>query len=157
MTDYYDNVIIGGGIIGLSIAREIIKKEHGSSVLLIEKESKIGLHASGRNSGVLHSGIYYPSGSVKSKVCSLGGKEMADYCHEHSLPIRHIGKVIVPTISSHDKRIDLLYNRANKGGINAFIIDERELHEIEQLLQVKASILMERALFILWMIKQCVS
>ena len=57
MTDYYDNVIIGGGIIGLSIAREIIKKEHGSSVLLIEKESKIGLHASGRNSGVLHSGI----------------------------------------------------------------------------------------------------
>lgn len=131
MTDYYDNVIIGGGIIGLSIAREIIKKEHGSSVLLIEKESKIGLHASGRNSGVLHSGIYYPSGSLKSKVCSSGGKEMADYCHEHSLPIRHIGKVIVPTISSHDERIDLLYNRANKGGINAFIIDERELHEIE--------------------------
>jgi len=131
MKDYYDCIIIGGGIIGLSIAREMLITEPDSSVLIIEKENGFGLHASGRNSGVLHSGIYYPSNSIKSSVCSSGSKEMINFCHNHNIPILHTGKVILPIKSSHDKYIDLLHNRANNNGINTFIVNDKELHEIE--------------------------
>ena len=131
MQDYYDRIIIGAGIVGLSIARELKIKDKDISVLVIEKEHSFGLHASGRNSGVLHSGIYYPPESIKGQVCSSGSKEMANYCHEHGLPIRHIGKVIVPTRDEHDEQISLLYERAVENSINISIIDDKELNEIE--------------------------
>jgi len=131
MQDYYDRIIIGAGIVGLSIARELKIKDRDISVLIIEKEHSFGLHASGRNSGVLHSGIYYPPESIKGQVCSSGSKEMANYCHEHGLPIRHIGKVIVPTRDEHDEQISLLYERAVENSINISIIDDKELNEIE--------------------------
>ena len=131
LSSYYDAIIIGAGIVGLSIAKELKKQERDISILIVEKEHSFGLHASGRNSGVLHSGIYYPSKSIKSATCLSGGKRMAAYCHEHNLPINYIGKVIIPVSEKDDKQIDLLYARANNKNINACIINEKELHEVE--------------------------
>jgi len=131
MNQYYDAIVIGAGIVGLSIARELKLQNRDISILVIEKERQIGLHASGRNSGVLHSGLYYPSESIKGKVCSSGSKDMAEYCHEHGLPIKHTGKVIVPVRYEDDKNIDLLHNRAQKNHINTLIIDKKELRDIE--------------------------
>jgi len=128
---YYDYIVLGAGIVGLSIARELISREPDASLLVIEKEGQPGMHASGRNSGVLHSGIYYPSGSVKAHVCTEGARAMALYCREHGLPIEQIGKVIVPSCIEHDPQIDLLHERAHSNGARVELIDARQLEEIE--------------------------
>jgi len=115
----------------LSVARELGAREPGASLLVSEKESRPGCHASGRNSGVLHSGIYYPSGSVKAKVCGEGAKEMAAYCKANDLPILNVGKVIVPTREEDDPQVDLLYQRAQANGVRIDLIDAHDLKEIE--------------------------
>ena len=85
--DTWDYVIIGAGISGLTIARELRIREKNSRVLILEKENVIGLHGSGRNSGVLHSGIYYPEQSIKAEICAFGSRLMRAYCEENGLPI----------------------------------------------------------------------
>src|SRR5579859_2694556 len=92
----FDYVIAGAGIVGLSIARELKKRSPAARIVVLEKEREVGLHASGRNSGVLHSGIYYPAGSLKGKLCAAGAREMAAFCDEQQLPIDRLGKVILP-------------------------------------------------------------
>ncbi len=116
---------------GLSIARELIAREPDASLLIIEKEDRPGHHASGRNSGVLHSGIYYSSGSVKAKVCGEGAREMAAYCKANDLPILNVGKVIVPTREEDDPQVDLLFHRAQANGVRIDLIDAHDLKEIE--------------------------
>ena len=126
-----DFMVLGAGIVGLSIARAL-KARHGDSrVLLLEKEARPGLHASGRNSGVLHSGIYYPADSVKAKVCAEGARLMAAFCDEHGLPIARIGKVIVPVQEDQDGQIDLLYERARTNGATVTLLDQQGLHDLE--------------------------
>ena len=90
-------LIIGAGIVGLSIAIELRRRNPHSSIIVIEKEKAPGLHSSGRNSGVIHSGIYYPPDSIKAKVCRQGSLEMAAYCEDHKLTLNRIGKILVPT------------------------------------------------------------
>src|SRR6266704_2626433 len=87
-------LIVGAGIIGLTIARELVKAGHGD-IVIIEKEPELGRHASGRNSGVLHAGIYYAPDSLKAKSCLNGNFLMRAYCKEKGLPILENGKVIV--------------------------------------------------------------
>ena len=93
----FDLIILGAGITGLSVARQKILSSPDCKILIIEKEKQVGLHGSGRNSGVLHSGIYYPTDTLKAKFCAEGSALMADYCEEHNLPILRCGKVIIPT------------------------------------------------------------
>ena len=93
----YDVVIVGGGIVGLSLAKRLIERKITRNILIVEKEEKIGCHSSGRNSGVLHAGLYYEPGSLKSKVCVSGAKRLKDWVIENKLPINCCGKVIVPT------------------------------------------------------------
>ncbi len=131
MKENYDYIVLGAGIVGLTIARALVDRESDSKILIIEKEDKAGCHGSGRNSGVLHSGIYYPSESIKAMVCAKGSKAMADYCDQYRLPINRMGKVIVPTKESDDPQVDLLYQRAQKNGARVEIIDEHQLKEIE--------------------------
>ncbi len=128
---HYDYIVLGAGIVGLSIARELIKREPDAQLLVIEKEDQLGRHASGRNSGVLHSGIYYPEGSLKAKVCRAGAKLMADYCDEYNLPIQHVGKVVVPIREEDDPQVDLLYRRAQANGVHIELIDDKSLKKIE--------------------------
>lgn len=131
MMHSYDAVIVGAGIIGLSMARELRRRDPRSRIVVLEKEPALGRHASGRNSGVLHSGIYYPAGSLKAALCADGARRMAEYCRERSLPVAAIGKVILPTRAADDGQLDLLLERARANGARAELIDERTLRELE--------------------------
>lgn len=124
-------MIVGAGIVGLSIARELKKRHPGSRVVILEKEPALGLHASGRNSGVLHSGIYYPAGSLKARFCATGAREMAELCEEHALPMERIGKVVLPLRPDDDPQLDVLLDRARSNGARASIIDADELRRLE--------------------------
>lgn len=127
----YDIIIVGAGIIGLTITKELTNKYPSASILILDKETSPALHGSGRNSGVLHSGIYYAEDSLKAKCCAEGAQLMASYCNDNKLPIKHIGKVIVPTKVSDNDVLELLYKRGKANGAKVTIIDDKKLKEIE--------------------------
>ena len=127
-----DVVVVGAGIVGLTVARELRLRGPGSRIVLMEKEKTLGCHASGRNSGVLHSGIYYPAGSLKARLCTRGAREMAAWCDERGLPIRRVGKVVVPRDEvAAESDLPLFYERATTLGVPASLVDARQLKEIE--------------------------
>jgi L-2-hydroxyglutarate oxidase LhgO len=127
----YDYLIVGAGIVGLTVAHELKKRFPSAKIGLIDKEANSGLHASGRNSGVLHSGIYYSSDTLKAKVCAVGAMRMMDFAQEHGIPCSKSGKVIVATSEKDLPTVKRLLRNANENGIRAWRIDEKELHEIE--------------------------
>lgn len=139
-----DFVIIGAGIIGLTMALELIKRFPEAKIIVVEKEKSIGLHASGRNSGVVHSGIYYHENSWKARVCAEGAALMKAYCKENHLPIRDIGKIIIPTGKNDGTAFDTLLSRAHKNGVKAESIDSQRLKQLEPM----ASSAIEKAIFI---------
>jgi len=125
----YDFVVVGCGIIGLTIAIEI-KKTFGGNVCIIEKEKDVGAHASGRNSGVLHAGIYYKPGTLKGRLIVEGNKAMREYCEEKG--IRQVkGKVIVTKSVAELESLKELETRAKANGADVRVIGESELKEIE--------------------------
>jgi (S)-2-hydroxyglutarate dehydrogenase len=126
-----DFVIIGAGIVGLTIARELKRRYPDQRVVILEKEAAPGRHASGRNSGVLHSGVYYAPGSLKAQVCARGAREMADYCLEHGLPIVRTGKLLVPTRAEDGHQLAVLEARARENGVHVERLDEAELRKHE--------------------------
>lgn len=123
-------LIIGAGIIGLTLARELVRQGHGE-ILVIEKEPEPGRHASGRNSGVLHAGIYYAPDSLKAGSCLNGNRLMKEYCREHGLPLVESGKVIVARTEGELPTLDELFRRATANGARVEMIDERQLAAIE--------------------------
>ncbi|WP_034608854.1 L-2-hydroxyglutarate oxidase [Desulfovibrio aminophilus] len=125
-------VICGAGIVGLTLARELVRRGH-SDILILDKEPDIGRHASGRNSGVLHSGVYYSPGSLRAKSCLEGNRLMREYCREHGLPIKENGKVIVTRTEAELPALLELHRRATENGALVELIDERALAEIEPL------------------------
>ena len=126
-----DFVIIGGGIVGLSIARELKRRNASSSIVVLEKEREFGLHSSGRNSGVLHSGIYYPAGSLKARVCGHGAIEMAEFCRSRGLPLVRMGKVLVPVNEADGPQLDVLQSRAVANGVPVQRLDAAGLKALE--------------------------
>ncbi len=126
-----DFVIIGAGIIGLTVALELRNRYPDQSIVILEKESGLGCHASGRNSGVLHSGIYYPENTLKAKLCADGAKMLSAYCEENKLPINRVGKVIVPVKTDQDELLDILCSRGRSNQALVEIIDSHQLKEIE--------------------------
>jgi L-2-hydroxyglutarate oxidase LhgO len=127
----YDYVVIGAGIVGLTIAGELRRRDPRSKIAVLEKEIAPGRHSSGRNSGVLHSGIYYPPESLKAKLCAQGAREMADYCRERGLPVNRIGKVLLPLREEDAPLLDLLEQRAGMNDVEAVRVDDRALRELE--------------------------
>ncbi len=125
-----DVVICGAGILGLTIARELVKSGAGD-IIIFDKEDGLGYHASGRNSGVLHAGIYYDPGTLKAKMCLQGNQRMQAYCEEHNLPLFKSGKVIVTRDESELATLDELEQRATANGATVEMIDEKQLAEIE--------------------------
>lgn len=127
----YDFVIAGAGIIGLTVAREILKRQPKSKLLILEKEPALGVHASGRNSGVLHTGIYYPSDTLKAKFCKKGADLLYAYALEHDIPVRKDGKVIVAHSAENALGLNKLMKNAEDNGIDAVLMDEHEIKEVE--------------------------
>ncbi len=123
-------LIVGAGIVSLTLAKELIHLGV-DRVLIIEKESRLGMHASGRNSGVLHAGIYYPPETLKATLCLKGNKLLQNYCREKTLPLHPTGKVIVARSDKELPMLDTLYQRAIQNGARVDLIDEKQLAEIE--------------------------
>ena len=126
-----DFVIIGAGIVGLTIALELKRRAPSARVVVLEKEHAPGRHSSGRNSGVLHSGIYYPPASLKAKLCGQGALEMANYCRERRLPLNRIGKLLLPLHASDAGQLDLLEARAMANGVEALRLDSAAICYLE--------------------------
>lgn len=125
-----DVVICGAGIIGLTMARELIRRGH-TDIIIMEKEADLGRHASGRNSGVLHAGIYYDPGTLKAKMCLKGNQRMQAYCIDKGLPLLKTGKVIVARDRSELTTLDELKRRAEANGATVEMVDTTQLAEIE--------------------------
>ena len=125
-----DILIIGSGMVGLSVAWQLLEKNPSISITVIEKESEIGKHSSGRNSGVLHAGIYYPPGSLKAKVCVNGARRLRTWCEEEGLPVFACGKVITPQKTVLDSQLDLLLERGRSNGAMVDIIDQQQFNEL---------------------------
>ena len=123
-------VICGAGIVGLSVARELLNKG-AEDIVILEKEDRLGVHASGRNSGVLHAGIYYTPDSLKAKFCLKGNLLMREYCKERGIPVLESGKVIVTKNEDELETLHELYRRAKANGAGVKLIDPKELKEIE--------------------------
>ena len=128
-------IVIGGGIIGLSTAYAILKNKPDISLLLLEKESDLSLHQSGRNSGVVHSGVYYTPGSQKLKNCRYGRDLLIDFCNQNSIPIDICGKLILANSESQLQQLHNLYDRGRTNGVDCTLVDsdfikEREPHAV---------------------------
>ena len=126
----FDIIVIGGGMVGLSIAYQILKRGLSSSIAIIEKESELGIHSSGRNSGVLHSGLYYKPNTVRSKVCISGAKRLKEWIKENKIPINNCGKVVIPQRVDLDKELDILESRGKENGAVVEMLDEKQLKEL---------------------------
>ncbi len=126
-TDY---LIVGAGIVGLTIARELLERG-AEKIIILEKEEGLGFHASGRNSGVLHAGIYYPPNTLKAQLCLKGNLLMQEYCLQKNLPLMRAGKVIVARDESELPTLLQLHDRAIENGAKVDLLDEQQLAEKE--------------------------
>ncbi|WP_406944771.1 L-2-hydroxyglutarate oxidase [Halobacillus sp. SY10] len=127
----YDYAVIGCGIVGLSTAHAIKKKDPDARIAVIDKEKSISVHQTGRNSGVIHSGVYYKPGSLKARMAVQGRDSMVDFCEKNDIPHDVCGKVLVATEKEELPRMEALYERVQENGLNVTKIEQDELKEIE--------------------------
>lgn len=127
----YDFAIIGSGIIGLTLAFKLKQKFNNSKITIFEKEPNSTSHGSGRNSGVLHSGIYYEPESLRANLCVTGAKELKEYIKSENLWINECGKLLLPTSEYSYSNLENLFNRAKKNGVEINKIKNEEIKRIE--------------------------
>jgi (S)-2-hydroxyglutarate dehydrogenase len=128
---HLDYLIIGGGIVGLAIARELKNRFPTSKIAILEKEPDVAYHGSGRNSGVLHAGFYYSSDTLKAKFTRDGNRQMREYCYANNLKINECKKVVVAKDESELPALFELEMRGKANGVEVSIIDEKELHDFD--------------------------
>ena len=130
MADDVDCVVIGAGVIGLAVARELARG--GRDVLVLEAADAIGTHTSSRNSEVIHAGLYYPPGSLKARLCVEGRAELYAYCEKRAIAHRRVGKIVVATESSEIERVNGYMATGNANGVDDLRgLSMRELRELE--------------------------
>ncbi|UCD91547.1 MAG: L-2-hydroxyglutarate oxidase [Desulfobacterales bacterium] len=129
--DTYDIVLIGGGIVGVSTAWKLKQRYPDSAVLLIEKESSLAHHQTGRNSGVIHAGVYYAPGSLKADFCKRGAAQTIAFCQEHGLPYEQCGKLLVATDIIEYEQMEALEKRCIQNKIEIERLSEDELKKRE--------------------------
>jgi L-2-hydroxyglutarate oxidase len=127
----YDFCIIGGGIVGLATAVALIRRRPGAGILILEKESALGRHQTGHNSGVIHAGIYYAPGSLKAELCRRGAQRTKEFCAENGIPFEVCGKLLVATNAVEHSRMEALVERARQNRIEVERLDRAELSRRE--------------------------
>lgn len=117
MSAEYDLAVVGGGILGLAVARELLRRRPGARLQVLEAEERIGRHQTGRSSGVIHAGIYYEPGSLKARLCVEGARELYAYCDEHGIRYERAGKLVVAVDESELAGLDELERRGLANGV----------------------------------------
>lgn len=136
MNNKYDIIIIGGGIVGLATAYKLSVHLPNKSILLLEKEKEVALHQTARNSGVIHSGIYYKPGTYKAKNCVAGRRELVAFAKEHKIAHDICGKIIVATEESELAHMNKVFNNGLANGVEGIeMIDAKRIKEIEPFCQ----------------------
>src|SRR3954470_12401597 len=124
--------VVGAGIVGLAIARELTRRRPGTRVVVLEKEGRVAAHQTGHNSGVVHAGIYYQPGSLKARLCTRGGALLREYCDERKLPYQECGKLVVAVSDDDVVRMDALAARAGQNMVPGLRrVGPQEIKEIE--------------------------
>jgi (S)-2-hydroxyglutarate dehydrogenase len=136
----HDYVIIGGGIVGLATAMAIGQKHPGTDILVLEKEQDLAQHQTGRNSGVIHSGIYYRPGSLKASFARQGNRSMVEFCRQHGIACNVCGKVIVAVSVSELPLLDRLFRRGVEHGLAPKRLNPEHVREIEPHVRCLAAI-----------------
>jgi L-2-hydroxyglutarate oxidase LhgO len=127
-----DVVVVGGGIVGLASALALLEARPAASLVVLEKEPSVASHQTGRNSGVIHSGLYYKPGSLKAATCLRGRQKLERFCDEHDIPFERCGKVVVATRDDEVPRLDELERRGKANGLSGVKrIGAAELREHE--------------------------
>ncbi|XP_065063255.1 L-2-hydroxyglutarate dehydrogenase, mitochondrial-like isoform X2 [Rhopilema esculentum] len=128
----YDVAIVGGGIVGLATAQELIKRQPKLKYIVLEKEKQLASHQTGHNSGVIHAGIYYKPGTLKAKLCVEGLELTYKYCDEHNIPYKKCGKIIVAVTNEEVPRLEDLYKRGVTNGAKGLtFLSKSEMKELE--------------------------
>ena len=112
-----DLAVVGGGILGLAVARELAARHPGARICVLESETGLGRHQTGHSSGVIHAGIYYEPGSLKARLCVEGARALYEYCEREGIPYRRSGKLIVATDEGELGRLDELERRGRANGV----------------------------------------
>lgn len=126
-----DALIVGAGIVGLATAYRLSERHPRARIVVIEKEGEIGVHQSGRNSNVIHAGVYYKPGSLRAAMCRSGKQQLERFLLDEGLPFKRCGKLIVATSHAELPRLDAIGTRAAENGVRAERVDGRRLREIE--------------------------
>lgn len=127
----YDFIVIGGGIVGLATARQLQLQFNNASVLILEKELRLATHQTGRNSGIIHAGVYYAPGSLKAQFCRAGNIETKAYCNEHGIPFKNTGKLLVATDETDIQNMQDLLERCRLNEIETEKLDQKQLNDME--------------------------
>jgi L-2-hydroxyglutarate oxidase LhgO len=126
-----DFLIVGAGVVGLSLALQLRDRYPKAGITVVEKEQDVGAHASGRNSGVLHAGFYYSADSLKAQLCREGNARMQAWCEEHRVPIRKCGKLVVTRREGDTARLHELKRRGDQNGVPLQLVSQAEAQRIE--------------------------
>jgi (S)-2-hydroxyglutarate dehydrogenase len=127
-----DLAVVGAGILGLAVARELLLRDPDLGVRVLEREDRVGVHQTGHNSGVVHAGIYYAPGSLKARLCVEGARELYEFCERHRVPVERCGKVIVAVTADELPGLDALEWRGRQNGVPGLRrVDRDGLRELE--------------------------
>ncbi|TFG51125.1 MAG: L-2-hydroxyglutarate oxidase, partial [Gemmatimonadales bacterium] len=141
----HDYAIVGGGIVGAAVALTLSERYPGVDCVLIEKETGWGRHQTGRNIGVIHSGIYYPAGSLKAKLCRAAGDSLVAFCEQHGIAYERTGKLIVATRERELPALDGLVERGLSNGLAVRRVGADEAREVEPHVRCLAAVVVPSA------------
>lgn len=133
-------VVVGGGIVGLAVARSLQRLDPGTPVVVLEKESSVAAHQTGHNSGVVHSGLYYRPGSLKARLAVAGGAALKEYCDANNIPVDIPGKLVVATTEAELPQLDRLFGLGQENGVPVRRLSLGEVAEREPHLRVKGAL-----------------
>jgi L-2-hydroxyglutarate oxidase LhgO len=132
VSDRTEVAVIGGGIVGLATAFRLLERRPDLQLTLLEREAALASHQTGRNSGVLHAGIYYEPGSLKARLCREGKADLEAFCEAHAIPFERIGKLVIASDAAELPRLEALHTRASANGVPGLeVVGAERIREIE--------------------------